>query len=194
MQPYISNSRLKRILFVALTNFLGFLINTRLISASGEITQPTTTGDSATLSPTAQNNAGTLSVTPTTFLQNGSNNYANVNPNTNALSYPFCSGTCGFAIVRTTSSNYINSKGNQIEGIIGLIYSFDSPDQTNAENNKQLVDIQRQRSENQIASDYIKAISDACQIKDAIRAELNAKALARVWAVDYKSLLSPNCQ
>jgi hypothetical protein len=96
--------------------------------------------------------------------------------------------------MRTTPTNNINgTSSNQIEGIIGVIHSFRSPDQKNAETNRQLIDIQKQRSESEIASNYIKAIADACQAKDSIRAELSAKGLARIWNVDYKTLLHPSC-
>jgi len=195
MSVPINNSFLRKILVIALTNFFCFSINiNQAVSAGGETPQPTTSGNSGGASPTVQN-AGALSVTPTTLLQTGSNNYANLNPNTGALNYPFCSGTCGFAIMRTTPSTYVNGKeSNQVEGVIGLIVSFDSPDKTNAESNRQIVEIQQQRSENEIASIYIKAIADACQTKDLIRAELSAKALARIWAVEYVSLLSHNCR
>ncbi len=44
-----------------------------------------------------------------------------------------------------------------------------------------------------VETGFIKAISEACLAKDVIRAELNAKGLARVWNVDYKTLLRPSC-
>ena len=44
-----------------------------------------------------------------------------------------------------------------------------------------------------VETGFIKAISEACLAKDIIRAELNAKGLARVWNVDYKTLLRPSC-
>jgi hypothetical protein len=96
--------------------------------------------------------------------------------------------------MRTTPANNVNGvTGNQIEGVIGIIHTFNSPDQTNAETNRQVIDIQKQRSESEIATNYIKAIADACQSKDAIRAELSAKGLARIWNVDYKTLLRSSC-
>jgi len=55
---------------------------------------------------------------------------------------------------------------------------------TSAQSKKTLYDVE---------SGYIKAISEACLAKDIIRAELNAKGLARVWNVDYKTLLRPSC-
>ena len=151
---------------------------------------PTTTPEPT---PTPQS-TDSLTVTPTTFLQTGTNNYANVNSSTGALNYPNCGGTCAFAIMRTTPANNINgTMSNQIEGVIGLIHTFNSPDQTNADTNRQLVDIQKQRSESEITTNYIKAIADACQSKDSVRAELTAKALGRIWNVDYKTLLHPSC-
>ena len=56
-----------------------------------------------------------------------------------------------------------------------------------------MIDIQRQRSEAEIASNYIKLIADACQARDLIRAELSARGLARIWNIDYKTLLGNSC-
>jgi hypothetical protein len=142
--------------------------------------------------PTPQS-TGSLTVNPTTLLQTGTNNFANVNSSTGTLNYPNCGGTCAFAIMRTSPANINGIMSNQIEGVIGLIHTFSSPDQTNADTNRQLVDIQKQRSESEIATTYIKSIADACQAKDSIRAELSAKALGRIWNVDYKTLLNPSC-
>ncbi len=55
---------------------------------------------------------------------------------------------------------------------------------TSAQSKKTLYDVE---------SGYIKAIADACQSKDLMRAELSAKGLARIWNVDYKTLLRPSC-
>lgn len=197
MQASINNNSQKNILLAALGTFGTFVclsLNIEpVLSAGGETTETTTMGDSSVASPTIQN-AGTLTITPTTLQQTGTNNYANVNSNVGTLNYPSCSGSCAFGVLRTSPSNGINgTTGNQIEAVIGIIHSFNSPDQTNADTNRQLVDIQKQRNESEITSNYIKAISDACQSKDSIRAELSAKALARIWNVDYKTLIRPSC-
>ncbi|MBD2175327.1 hypothetical protein H6F42_00155 [Pseudanabaena sp. FACHB-1998] len=55
---------------------------------------------------------------------------------------------------------------------------------TTAQSKKTLYDVE---------SGYIKSISEACQTKDIVRAELSAKGLARIWQVDYKTLLRPSC-
>ena len=55
---------------------------------------------------------------------------------------------------------------------------------TTAQSKKTLYDVE---------SGYIKSISEGCQTKDFIRAELSAKGLARIWNVDYKTLLRPSC-
>ena len=193
MQLLIKSYFRNGVLLAVLSNFVCFLLNIEpVISAGGDTIQTSTTGDTS-ISPTPQS-TGSLTVTPTTLLQTGSNNFANVNSNIGALNYPNCGGTCAFAIMRTIPANNINGIiNNQIEGVIGLIHTFNSPDQTNADTNRQLVDIQKQRSESEIATNYIKAISDACQTKDSIRAELSAKALGRIWNVDYKTLLRPSC-
>ena len=186
MRKYISNQLQYVVITVVATSciFLGI----RNIALAQPI--PTTTPKPT---PTPQS-TDSLTVTPTTFLQTGTNNYANVNSSTGALNYPNCGGTCAFAIMRTTPANNINgTMSNQIEGVIGLIHTFNSPDQTNADTNRQLVDIQKQRSESEITTNYIKAIADACQSKDSVRAELTAKALGRIWNVDYKTLLHPSC-
>jgi hypothetical protein len=193
MQIFINSKYKNRILFAVLTSLFFFSINTeKALSGGGDVTQSTT--EQASVSSPITQNPGSVTVTPTTLLQTGSNNYANVNSNIGSLNYPNCGGSCGFAIMRTTPTNNINgTSSNQIEGIIGVIHSFRSPDQKNAETNRQLIDIQKQRSESEIASNYIKAIADACQAKDSIRAELSAKGLARIWNVDYKTLLHPSC-
>jgi|688.fasta_scaffold168302_3 hypothetical protein len=193
MQIFINSKYKNRILFAVLTSLFFFSINTeKALSGGGDVTQSTT--EQASVSSPITQNPGSVTVTPTTLLQTGSNNYANVNSNIGSLNYPNCGGSCGFVIMRTTPTNNINgTSSNQIEGIIGVIHSFRSPDQKNAETNRQLIDIQKQRSESEIASNYIKAIADACQAKDSIRAELSAKGLARIWNVDYKTLLHPSC-
>ena len=193
MQIFINSKYKNRILFAVLTSLFFFYINTeKALSGGGDVTQSTT--EQASVSSPITQNPGSVTVTPTTLLQTGSNNYANVNSNIGSLNYPNCGGSCGFAIMRTTPTNNINgTSSNQIEGIIGVIHSFSSPDQKNAETNRQLIDIQKQRSESEIASNYIKAIADACQAKDSIRSELSAKGLARIWNVDYKTLLHPSC-
>lgn len=193
MQIFINSKYKNRILFAVLTSLFFFSINTeKALSGGGDVTQSTT--EQASVSSPITQNPGSVTVTPTTLLQTGSNNYANVNSNIGSLNYPNCGGSCGFVIMRTTPTNNINgTSSNQIEGIIGVIHSFRSPDQKNAETNRQLIDIQKQRSESEIASNYIKAIADACQAKDSIRSELSAKGLARIWNVDYKTLLHPSC-
>jgi hypothetical protein len=194
MQASINNNSQKNILLAVLGTFVYLSLNIEpVFSAGGDEIQTTTTGDASVTTPPIQN-AGALTVTPTTLQQTGTNNYANVNSNVGTLNYPSCSGSCAFGVLRTSPNNGINgTTGNQIEAVIGMIHSFNSPDQTNADTNRQLVDIQKQRSESEITSNYIKAISDACQSKDSIRAELSAKALARIWNVDYKTLLRPSC-
>lgn len=57
----------------------------------------------------------------------------------------------------------------------------------------ELTSAQSKRTLYDVESGYIKAISDACQSKDSMRAELSAKGLARIWNVDYKTLLRPSC-
>lgn len=176
---------------------ISFYINAnKSLAGGGDGTQSTinTTTVDSSVNPSTTDNPNSITVTPTTLLQTGNNNYANVNSNIGTLNYPNCEGTCAFAIMRTTPANNINGRTtNQIEGIIGVIHSFSSPEQTNSQSNRQLVTIQQQRSESEISSNYIKIIADACQNKDIIRAELTAKALARIWQVDYQTLLRPNC-
>jgi hypothetical protein len=189
---------------------ISFYINTnKSLAAGGDTEQPTqdavippttdTTTQTTPETPVNSTNSATpnaITVTPTTLLQTGNNNYANVNSNLGALNYPNCGGTCAFAIMRTTSNNnnFNGTTNNQIEGVFGVIHSFSSPDQTNAQSNRQLVNIQQQRSESDIVSNYINTIADACKSKDMVRAELTAKALARIWKEDYQSLLNRNCR
>ena len=176
-----------------LTYLICFSVNVDRASAAGSSDPQPPIDPSSVASPTIQN-AGALTITPTTLQQTGTNNYANVNSSTGTLNAPNCAVSCIYGVFRTSPTNNFNGTvGNQIEAVFGIIYSFNSPDQTNADTNRQLVDIQKQRSESEIATSYIKAISDACQAKDSIRAELTAKALGRIWNVDYKTLLRPSC-
>jgi hypothetical protein len=62
-----------------------------------------------------------------------------------------------------------------------------------SEPSNELTTAQSKRTLYEVESGYIKAISEACLAKDIIRAELSAKGLARVWNVDYKTLLRPSC-
>lgn len=62
-----------------------------------------------------------------------------------------------------------------------------------SEPSNELTTAQSKRTLYEVESGYIKAISEACLAKDVIRAELSAKGLARVWNVDYKTLLRPSC-
>ena len=187
------NRTLSKILIGMLTSFCYLSTNVDQVLSGGTDTSSSSTEQASATSAPLQN-TGSLTVTPTTLLQTGTNNFANVNSNIGVLNYPNCGGTCAFAIMRTTPANNINGIiNNQIEGVVGLIHTFNSPDQTNADTNRQLVGIQKQRSESEIETNYIKLISDACQAKDSIRAELSAKALGRIWNVDYKTLLNPSC-
>jgi len=62
-----------------------------------------------------------------------------------------------------------------------------------SEPSNELSSAQSKRTLYEVEAGFIKAISEACLAKDIIRAELNAKGLARVWNVDYKTLLRPSC-
>jgi hypothetical protein len=62
-----------------------------------------------------------------------------------------------------------------------------------SEPSNELVSAQSKRTLYEVESGYIKAISEACQVKDSLKAELSAKALSRIWNVDYKTLLRPSC-
>ena len=57
----------------------------------------------------------------------------------------------------------------------------------------ELTSAQSKRTLYEVESGFIKAISEACLAKDIIRAELSAKGLARIWNIDYKTLLRPSC-
>jgi hypothetical protein len=62
-----------------------------------------------------------------------------------------------------------------------------------SEPSNELVSAQSKRTLYEVESGYIKAISEACQVKDSLKAELSAKALSRIWNVDYKTLLRSSC-
>jgi hypothetical protein len=173
------SSYYKMLAFV--TYLLCFSINVeQAFSAGGSETQaPTITTDPT--SPSLTQNTSSLSVTPTTLQQTGANNYANVNSNIGTLNYPNCGGgTCGFAIMRMTSTNnsFNGAGGNQLEAVIGLIISPNSPDQMNAENNRLTVEIQKYKSEHEIIAGLTNQLADAIEAGKTVRANLIAIVLA----------------
>jgi hypothetical protein len=160
-----------------LTYLVCFSINVeQVLSAGGSDPQPTTT-EASVISPPVQN-AGSLTVTPTTLLQTGSNNFANVNSNVGALNYPNCSGSCAFGILRTNPSNFNGTIGNQIEAVIGVVISLGSPEQSNAETNRQMVEIQKNSSEFQIIQTLGDKLADAIEAGKTERANIIAMMLA----------------
>ncbi len=90
--------------------------------------------------------------------------------------------SCGRACINF----YTDFSRNDSRFGVNLSIPLSTPENelTSAQSKKTLYDVE---------SAYIKAIADACQSKDLMRAKLSAKGLARVWNVDYKTLLHPSC-
>ena len=151
---------------------------------------PTASPQSTETTPTPQS-VGSLNLTPTTLLQTGSNNFANVNSSNGALNYPNCSGTCAFAILRTSPSNNLNGNiSNQIEAVIGVIIALDSPEKSNAETNRLMVEIQKQRSEFEIMQSLGEKLADAVEAGLIERANIISMMLAPRLGKTYTQLLT----
>ncbi len=142
------------------------------------------------LSPSIQN-AGSLTFTPTTLQQTGTNNFANVNPSGSGLNYPSCNGSCAFGILRTSPSNGFNgATGNQIEAVIGFIHSFSSPDQTNAETTRLTIEIQKYKNEYEIVLALSEKLADAIETGKYQRANIIAIVLAPKLGKTHIQLLA----
>jgi hypothetical protein len=179
-------------LVALLTSLICFSVNVgQALSAEGSEAQPTTTESSTSSAPSSS--ASALSTTPITFIQPGARNSASVNSSGGSINQSGCNGTCIYAFVRTSPTSNNGLVSNHVEGVIGVMHVLNSPDQMNAETNRQMVDMQRQRNEFEIANNYIKLIKEACQARDFITAELTARGLARIWNEDYKDLLRNHC-
>jgi hypothetical protein len=179
-------------LVALLTSLICFSVNVgQALSAEGSEPQPTTTESSTSSAPSSS--ASALNATPITFIQPGTRSSASINSSAGSINQSGCNGTCIYAFLRTSPTNNNGLISNQVEGVIGVMHVLNSPDQMNAETNRQMMDIQRQRNEFEIANNYIKLISEACQARDFSTAELNARGLARIWNQDYKALLGNSC-
>lgn len=142
-------------------------------------------------SPTPQS-VGSLNVTPTTLLQTGTNNFANVNSNTGALNYPNCSSSCFFGILRTTpnTNNFSGTISNQLEAVIGIIIAIDSPERANAETNRMVIDIQKSKSEYEIKLSLGEKLADAIELGKMERAKIIAMLLAPLIGKTHTQLLT----
>lgn len=190
MQAFVNRNYIK-ILVVVLTSCLNLSIYAeQAISGGGETTQPTTT-DTSVVSPSIPNSISPSVTSPTLIQQTGASNYANVNPSTGTLNYPNCNGTCGFAIMRTSPSNNNNgTTGNQYEAVIGIIHSFNSPDQSNAETNRLMLEIQKFKSEHEIVAALSDKLAEALETGKYERANLIAIILAPKLGKTHLQLLN----
>ena len=154
--------------------------------------EPTTTpAPQSTESVMTPQSAGSLTVTPTTLLQNGTNNFANVNSNTGALNYPNCSSSCFFGILRTTPNNNLSGTiSNQLEAVIGVIIAIDSPERANSETNRMVVEIQKSRNEYEIKLALGEKLADAIELGKMERAKIVAMLLAPLLGKTHTQLLS----
>ncbi|MBD2188404.1 hypothetical protein [Pseudanabaena mucicola] len=178
------------VLCALLGNFVSLLPNIETsIAAGGDTIETSTTGDSS-ISPTPQS-AASLTVTPTTLLQNGTNNFANVSSNTGALNYPNCS-SCFFGILRTTpnTNNFSGTINNQLEAVIGIIIAIDSPEKANSETNRMIVEIQKSKNEYEIQLALGEKLADAIESGKMERAKIVALLLAPLLGKTHNQLLS----
>jgi hypothetical protein len=192
MKASTNNIHLKQILVIALTSIFSFSIFIdKALSGGGDTTQTTTTGDSSVASPTIQNSTSTTTP-PTALIQTGTNNYANVNSqSTGTLNYPNCNGTCAFGIMRTSPSNGNNGNfGNQYEAVIGFIHSFNSPDQTNADTNRLMIEIQKYKTEQEVIIALSGQLADAIETGKYQRANIIAIVLAPKLGKTHIQLLA----
>lgn len=160
---------------------------------------PTVSGDTSTPSPISPNPASSIipnstsgTVNPTALIQTGTNNYANVNSqSTGTLNYPSCNGTCGFGIVRSSPSNGNNgNSGNQYEAVLGFIHSFNSPDQTNADTNRLMIEIQKYKTEQEVIIALSSQLADAIETGKYQRANIIAIVLAPKLGKTHIQLLA----
>jgi hypothetical protein len=191
MKILINNRYFNQLIFVTLASFLSLSINIgQTLAAGSDETQPAVAIDSS-ITPATVQNAGNLTITPTTLQQTGNNNFANVNSNVGALNYPNCSGSCFFGIVRTSPINNFNGTiSNQLEAVIGVIISLDSPEKANAETNRLMVEIQKNRSEYEILEALGLKLSDAIEAGKLERANIIAIILAPRLGKTYTQLLA----
>ena len=189
MKIFINNKCFNQLVFVALASFLSLSINIgQTIAAGSDETQSTTSADSSATPPTVQN-AGDLTITPTTLQQTGTNNVANVNSNIGALNYPNCSSSCFFGILRTTSnSNLSGTIGNQLEAVIGVIIAIDSPERANSETNRMIVEIQKSKNEYEIKLALGEKLADAIELGKMERAKIVAMLLAPLLGKTHNQL------
>ena len=152
---------------------------------------PTPTPQAPEASPTPQS-AASLTVTPTTLLQTGTNNFANVNSNTGALNYPNCNSSCFFGILRTTpnTNNFSGIISNQIEAVIGVIIAIDSPERANSETNRMVVEIQKSKNEYEIKLALGEKLADAIELGKMERAKIISMLLAPLIGKTHTQLLA----
>ena len=152
---------------------------------------PTPTPQIPEVSPTPQS-AASLTVTPTTLLQTGTNNFANVNSNTGTLNYPNCNSSCFFGILRTTpnTNNFSGTISNQLEAVIGVIIAIDSPERANAETNRMIIEIQKSKSEYEIKLSLGEKLADALELGKMERAKIIAMLLAPLIGKTHTQLLA----
>jgi len=172
---------------VSILACLPILSNYPETAFAGGSDTPTVSGDTSTPSPISPNPASSIipnstsgTVNPTALIQTGTNNYANVNSqSTGTLNYPNCNGTCAFGIMRTSPSNGNNGNfGNQYEAVLGIIHSFNSPDQINADTNRLMVSIQQYKTEQEIIIALSGQLADAIETGKYQRANIIAIVLA----------------
>jgi len=180
-----------QILIVIATSFGYFLINIGHVLSGGVDSTQSSTEQASVTSPDPQN-VGSLTITPTTLIQNGTNSLATVNSSTGALNYPNCISSCFFGILRTTpnTNNFSGTISNQLEAVIGVIIAIDSPERANAETNRMIVEIQKSKSEHEIKLSLGEKLADAIELGKMERAKIIAMLLGPLIGKTHTQLLA----
>ncbi len=116
-----------------------------------------------------------LSASPISLQQTGVNNFANVGTAT----MPNCGGVCLYTNVRSISGNGGGFGGGQTEISGGMMWQISSPEQSNMEGQRRLVDANIDKARDDQKDIWMTKLIDALNRKDM--------SGARGWAI----LLSP---
>ncbi|MDK2408585.1 hypothetical protein QHH11_09915 [Aphanizomenon sp. PH219] len=136
---------------------------------------------------------------PTGVLNNASNLYTSPTNYPSPTTYPYSDITQQGGIINNNGTlGQINNCGR---ACINFYTDFSRNDYRFGANlsiplfapENEITSAQSKKTLYDVEMGYIKSIADACQAKDRIRVELSAKGLARIWNLDYKTLLHPSC-
>jgi hypothetical protein len=125
--------------------------------------------------PNVSTGAAALSASPISLQQTGVNNFANVGTAT----MPNCGGVCLYTNVRSISGNGGGFGSGQTEISGGVMWQLSSPEQSNIESQRRLVDANIDKSRDEQKDIWMTKLIEALNRKDM--------SGARGWAI----LLSP---